>query len=98
MVGSYEFEDSAVLLGNRLQDLHILFAFFTGIGEGENYSAQVFPNPAAEFIQLHFAGDVAGRTLTLTDLQGRSMVSQPASEKEVSVDLRGLRNGIYILG
>ena len=25
------------------------------------------------------------------------MVSQPASEKEVSVDLRGLRNGIYIL-
>lgn len=69
----------------------------TGIGEGENYSAQVFPNPAAEFIQLHFAGDVAGRTLTLTDLQGRSMLSQPASEKEVSVDLRSLRNGIYIL-
>jgi hypothetical protein len=69
----------------------------TGLFEDENYNAEVFPNPAVDHIQLRFENEVTGRTIVLSNMQGKLMHTQSASEREVGVSIRTLPNGIYIL-
>lgn len=69
----------------------------TGVSEGENYHAQVFPNPAVEYVQLSFAGEVPSRVISLTDLQGKVLHTLDASGKEAVVNVGHMPKGIYIL-
>lgn len=69
----------------------------TGLYEAENYHAEVYPNPAVEYIQFRFAGAVEGRTVMLSDLQGATVEFSDASAKDVSVNVSHLRKGIYLL-
>ena len=69
----------------------------TGVMEGENYYAEVFPNPAVEYIHLTFAGEVQARIISLTDLQGRVLHNLDASGKEVNVNVGHMPKGMYIL-
>ena len=69
----------------------------TGTYEGENYHAEVFPNPAVESVNLRFAGEVQSRAVNLTSLQGKVLYSARASAKELSVNVSHLPMGIYLL-
>lgn len=92
------FESQVMVAADVLNGkIHVTKLTITGLYEAANYHAEVFPNPAAEFIQLIFAGKVPGRTLVLTDLQGKSLHIQSAAGKEAALDVRDLRKGIYIL-
>lgn len=92
------FESQVMVEANVIDNkINVRKLLITGLDESENYNADVFPNPAVDHIQLRFAGEVAGRTIILTDLQGKSLHSQGAPQKEVSVNVRDFRNGLYIL-
>jgi hypothetical protein len=69
----------------------------TGLYEAENYTAEVFPNPAAEHIRLKFPLEAEGRYITLTDMQGKGLHALSADKQEVWVDLRNFVKGLYIL-
>lgn len=69
----------------------------TGIHDAEGYRINVYPNPAADHILMTFPEAVNGRTVTLTDLQGRSMRQRQVNGSETVLDLRGLPKGIYLL-
>lgn len=69
----------------------------TGVYEAENYHAEVFPNPAVEYVQLKFAGEVDSRVITLTDLQGKLLYTAEAHDKEMIVNVSNLAKGIYLL-
>lgn len=69
----------------------------TGLYEKENYHADVFPNPAVDFIELQFPGEAPGRVITVCDMQGKTIHTMKAEEKNASLNVRSLQKGIYIL-
>lgn len=69
----------------------------TGLSEGESYHTEVYPNPAVDQIRLLFPGAVAGRSINLISMQGKTLRSIDADEKDVLVNLRGFQKGMYIL-
>lgn len=69
----------------------------TGVYEKENYRAEVFPNPAVDFVQLQFPGDVPGRFIALSDMQGKTLDIVRAEGKNATVNVRSLQKGMYIL-
>ena len=91
-------ESQVMVEANVLQGkINVRKLIITGTYETENYHAEVFPNPAVESVHLKFAGEVESRALSLTSLQGIMLHSSSASEKEVSVPVSHLPNGIYLL-
>lgn len=91
--------ESQVLVAANVVDgkINVQKLIITGLYEAENYHAEVFPNPAVEYIDLRFAGEVQGRSVSLADIQGKSIRTITAREKEVRVDLRNFHKGLYIL-
>ena len=69
----------------------------TGVYEAQNYHAEVFPNPAVEYIRLKFAGEVGTRVISISNLQGQLLYTADAHEKEVIVNVNHLPQGIYLL-
>ena len=69
----------------------------TGLYEAENYHAEVFPNPAVEYVQLKFAGLMSSRVINISNLQGQLLYSGDAHEKEMVVNVSHLPKGIYLL-
>lgn len=67
----------------------------TGIAETQQY-AQVYPNPAVDFIQLKFEG-AAERQISLVDLNGSAVVTTTSHDAEAVVDVRRAHQGIYLL-
>ena len=70
----------------------------TGI-QTPDFTAEVFPNPANEWLNIRLAQTSAGAQLHLIDLQGRivqqSSISKGMSQGQMS--LNGLSKGIYFL-
>lgn len=68
-----------------------------------NPAAMIFPNPAADFLNLALtAVQEAPVLLTVFNLQGQSMLvqdlgTQPKGQQTVKLDLSGLENGTYFL-
>ena len=91
-------ESQVMVEANVLQGkINVRKLIITGTYEAENYHAEVFPNPAVESVHLKFAGEVQSRAISLTSLQGTVLHHSIASEKEVSVPVSQLPNGIYLL-
>lgn len=67
----------------------------TGIAEARQY-AQVYPNPAVDFIHLKFEG-AADRQISLVDLNGSAVVTTASQDAETVVDVRRAHQGIYLL-
>lgn len=91
--------ESQVMVEANVADgkINVRKLIITGLYEAENYHAAVYPNPAVDHIRLKFAGEVRGRFITFSDMQGKRIDSLPAEGKEVIVDVRGFRKGIYLL-
>ncbi|MBC6425865.1 MAG: T9SS type A sorting domain-containing protein, partial [Ekhidna sp.] len=62
------------------------------LGFAEEIDLEIFPNPATGFVQVRSSGEVHA---TLTDLNGRMI--HTGSGDEITLDLRSLPNGIYLL-
>lgn len=69
-----------------------------GIAENSTneFSMSIFPNPGAEFIELHFNFNNGHRKIEFTDLSGR-IIKQLVLDKNGSVDIRELEAGLYLL-
>jgi hypothetical protein len=92
------FESQAMVEANVVDGkINVRKLVITGLYEEENYHADVFPNPAVDFIQLQFPGEASGRFITVSDMQGKIMHRIKAEEKDASVNVRSLPKGIYIL-
>lgn len=92
------FESQVMVEANVLNGMiNVRKLVITGLYEAENYHAEVYPNPAVSYIRLKFAGAVKGRAVTLTDMQGKTVDTVSADERDVTVDLHHFRKGLYIL-
>jgi hypothetical protein len=69
----------------------------TGIDDIENYHADIYPNPAVDFIRLSFGGNATGRVVTLIDANGKPLATTKAEEKETTVSVQQFIKGIYFL-
>ncbi len=59
---------------------------------------QVFPNPATDALHIRIAGSISGAAiLTLTDATGRTLQKMQPAQGTISLDLRGLPAGMYLL-
>lgn len=65
--------------------------------ELKDRSLEVYPNPANSFIVVYNYGNESGRTMELSDLNGRSLKKQYLTSVATRVDLQTLSNGLYIV-
>ncbi|MGC1240929.1 MAG: T9SS type A sorting domain-containing protein [Chryseosolibacter sp.] len=92
------FESQVMVEANVLDGkINVRKLVITGLYETEEYSAEVFPNPAVDHLRLKFGAEVKGRMVTLSDMQGKAVHSLPAEQKEAVVDLKHFQSGLYIL-
>jgi len=66
----------------------------TGIGEIQNESIVVYPNPTSDAFQIK--GIEGTATITLWDLDGRLLLSKEITSKE-NVSVSSLSNGVYLV-
>jgi hypothetical protein len=70
----------------------------TGI-EGEPEAFSMFPNPASSNITVRAAGQnsLTSKAVQLMDGIGRTIITEPMPDGELSIDVRGLSQGFYLL-
>ena len=82
---------------NNQKDMVMLLysTFQVGIPVNENSnSISVFPNPCSAFTEIRFT-DAASRTIMLTDMSGRVVLSHNSSESSVKLEISSLSTGVY---
>jgi len=69
------------------------------IGKEKNGSLEIFPNPAAEVatLMLPTDGEVYHVDWTIADMKGQVILQERSSEKSLTVDLRSIPEGIYVV-
>ncbi len=95
-----------LIAGQTNEDIHAsveIWLFFkkfvnsgtTGIS---SYTSpfRIYPNPADGFINIEFS-DASGNALKLADATGKILIQKTNLYSDVTVDLSGLRTGIYFL-
>lgn len=92
------FESQVLVEANVLNGkINVRKLIITGLYQAENYHAEIYPNPTADFIRLKFGADFKGRIITLSDRSGKMVHSVSADHTDVSVNVQTFRKGIYIL-
>jgi hypothetical protein len=69
----------------------------TGILEHEQYSVNLFPNPAVEFVKIQFKNESDARSVTLFDERGKVISSHSANNVETTMNVSELAKGFYII-
>lgn len=69
----------------------------TGLETVENYQAEVYPIPSREDIMIRFASPSPQRTIEMIDVTGRKVMLADAREQRISVNVRSIERGVYIL-
>jgi sugar lactone lactonase YvrE len=59
-------------------------------------SISVFPNPVKDLLNINVSEAVNG-TLSVSDIQGSLVLSQPVNGKQIQLSTASLQNGIYVL-
>lgn len=59
--------------------------------------ASVFPNPASSEVTVIVPSELAGGTLTITDVTGKEVTTQVITGDNVKVDVSGLAPGLYMI-
>jgi len=92
-------DDSQVLVEASVADgkISVSKLSITGLFQPEEYTAEVYPNPAANVILLSFPAEVRRRTITFLDMGGKVIYSNTAPGKVLSVDVNNFQKGMYIL-
>jgi hypothetical protein len=72
------------------------------VGGSSNLTLSIAPNPATEFVNVEvFAQTATTGTLTLTDLQGRTLVESNVTHLtpsfKMSMPVQGIASGVYLL-
>lgn len=68
----------------------------TGVAEQVANTSRLVPNPASDRVRIERANN-APATLTITDVQGRTIRQEAISGTSHNVELAGLKAGIYLL-
>lgn len=104
-----ETSDVTLVIGEGLQSqiaveakvqngkINVRKQIITGLFESEKFQVKLFPNPAVDYINLYFDNEAKGRTLDLTTIGGRKMMSELAEQKEAQLNIQHLQPGIYLL-
>jgi hypothetical protein len=77
--------------------IHLKKLLITGFNNGENYQAEIFPNPAVNAIHLKFGKDAVGRKVSIIDDKGQSLMTGSAEGSESVISLENFISGIYLL-
>lgn len=64
--------------------------------ENQNYSSQIFPNPASDVVNIQLS-DVVNGTISILDVRGNEVLSQVASGKEFTISTSNLASGVYVV-
>ncbi len=67
------------------------------LGYGSKRSVSIFPNPAADVLNVDIAENQGEVTLTVLRLGGDIMIQEVQSGEELQIDVSDLRRGIYFL-
>lgn len=65
-----------------------------GVDEHPRSAISVFPNPASEGVSLQFDKPITG-AIVIYDAAGREVMARSVRGSACSLDLRGLKTGIY---
>ncbi|MCU0438636.1 MAG: N-acetylmuramoyl-L-alanine amidase [Raineya sp.] len=58
----------------------------------------VYPNPAQDYIQVEVLGDISGKSnIQIIDFQGNVLKSVDADSKKIDLDVKNIKDGLYIL-
>lgn len=86
--------------GFNLTDIQkVYFSGITGITEDRTQDVNkliVFPNPAGRFIQIRNIPD-GTKNVLIYRMDGKLMLSIPASDAKESIDITSLKAGFYLL-
>ena len=69
----------------------------TGIDEAAASNFSVYPNPSTGLFTIELEGGVSNVKLSILDLNGKIVYSQPLVKNKTNVDLNTIANGIYIV-
>ncbi len=66
------------------------------IGNGKNFSIEVFPNPVVDFVNV-VSGEKENVQITVTDVTGKVIKQINVHEQQMQIDFRNLTAGIYFI-
>ena len=90
-----------VVVGNFAGGLQLFNAIISvnnlGISDiHEDGDVVIFPNPVSSQLRIISKKDQI-KAVTVTDLNGRTMMKQPVGDREIEVEVGSLRSGVYLL-
>jgi hypothetical protein len=90
---------SEIMVGATVENgkINVKRITVTNIYETKDYSIQLYPNPAVEYINLKFGQKSTNRTIVITDIAGRSLFNSTANDLESRIDISTVKRGIYLL-
>jgi hypothetical protein len=90
---------ACIITSNGCSDTSICLPVTTvGIIETAGNEVSLFPNPVKDQLTLEFTGDFHNGQIILTDIQGRTMLSNGfPSLQTIQIDMTGYCQGVYYL-
>jgi hypothetical protein len=69
-----------------------------GVHENSTTTFSMFPNPTKGIINVKLSDNTQGKTtMSLFDIQGRSIVTKSAGSLNETIDISHLQDGVYML-
>ena len=94
---SYIFTDTNGCSASASASGTIIFDWCEGITEVNNTLLNIYPNPAAESVNISVDGSMQGARIQITDATGRCVSSLTVESTILTVNTGHLANGLYIL-
>ena len=98
MWGASTVEYTFYNVGNEDQNAKVTVVYsatLAGIGDQEEASINMYPNPATDQVTLESNSRI--NQVSIFDLTGKEVFSTPANDNKVVVDINSLENGIYLV-
>lgn len=91
--------ESHVSVAARVEEgkINVKKVIITGIAPDERHTIDVWPNPAADRLQMKFASADPGRTLVIVDLNGREVLTQTAPGTHAEMEIAHIGHGMYLI-
>ena len=70
---------------------------FEAIVEMEINPVRVYPNPANDYITIHFADEYNRIVYNLYDIQGKMLIAGEITDQNHKIDITTLNNGVYFI-
>ncbi len=65
--------------------------------EGEDFQWQLYPNPAHDYLTIKIDKNLKGKSIALQDANGKNLMTQIISDKNIKLKIQHLPKGIYFL-